>query len=70
MHIAADAFIHDHDAQTAARCESLLEHGGLVVLPELAFRLEPGEERFLDVRKRLDPRGVFLNDHLRELFGL
>ncbi len=32
--------------------------------------LYPMWERFLDVRKRLDPRGVFLNDHLRELFGL
>lgn len=32
--------------------------------------LYPMWERFLEVRKRLDPRGVFLNDHLRELFGL
>jgi FAD/FMN-containing dehydrogenase len=32
--------------------------------------LYPDWERFLAVRERLDPRGVFLNDHLRELFGL
>jgi FAD/FMN-containing dehydrogenase len=32
--------------------------------------LYPKWERFLAVRKRLDPGGVFLNDHLRELFGL
>ena len=37
--------------------------------PDLA-PLYPMWERFLDVRERLDPRGVFLNDHLRELFGL
>jgi FAD/FMN-containing dehydrogenase len=30
--------------------------------------LYPMWERFLDVRRRLDPRGVFLNDHLRALF--
>jgi len=30
--------------------------------------LYPMWERFLDVRRRLDPRGVFLNDHLRTLF--
>ena len=31
--------------------------------------LYPMWERFLDVRRRLDPRGTLLNDHLRELFG-
>jgi len=30
--------------------------------------LYPMWERFLDVRRRLDPHGVFLNDHLRALF--
>ncbi len=50
LRIPGSSWSEDRDAQTAARCESLLEHGGLVVLPELAFRLEPGEERFLDVR--------------------
>lgn len=32
--------------------------------------LYPMWERFLEVQRRLDPRGTFLNDHLRELFGL
>jgi FAD/FMN-containing dehydrogenase len=31
--------------------------------------LYPMWERFLATRRRLDPNGVFLNDHLRELFG-
>jgi FAD/FMN-containing dehydrogenase len=31
--------------------------------------LYPMWERFLETRRRLDPRGTFLNDHLRELFG-
>lgn len=31
--------------------------------------LYPMWERFLETRRRLDPDGVFLNDHLRELFG-
>ncbi len=51
------------------------EHGGRphwgklhnLGAPELAS-LYPMWERFLDVRRRLDPRGVFLNDHLRALF--
>lgn len=38
-----------YDAGTSERCASVLEHGGLVVMPELAFALAPGEERFLDV---------------------
>jgi FAD/FMN-containing dehydrogenase len=53
------------------------EHGGRphwgkihnLRAPDLA-PLYPMWERFLDVRERLDPRGTFLNDHLRELFGL
>jgi FAD-linked oxidoreductase len=31
--------------------------------------LYPMWDRFLDVRRRLDPRGLFLNDHLRTLLG-
>lgn len=31
--------------------------------------LYPMWERFLATRRRLDPNGVFLNDHLRDLFG-
>jgi FAD-linked oxidoreductase len=37
--------------------------------PELATRY-PRWSDFLEVRSRLDPRGTFLNAHLRELFGL
>jgi FAD/FMN-containing dehydrogenase len=29
----------------------------------------PGAERFIEIRRELDPDGVFLNDHLRPLFG-
>lgn len=39
-----------YDADTSERCMTALERGGLVVLPELAFVLAPGETRFLDVR--------------------
>lgn len=39
-----------YDADMSERCMAALEHGGLVVLPELAFVLAPGEGRFLDVR--------------------
>jgi FAD/FMN-containing dehydrogenase len=31
--------------------------------------LYPMYDRFVETRRRLDPHGVFLNDHLRELFG-
>ena len=50
LRVAGSSWSEDRDTETAARCESVLEHGGLVVLPELAFPLEPGEERFLDAR--------------------
>jgi FAD/FMN-containing dehydrogenase len=69
-HLPCDAFFAD--------VEPLFrEHGGRphwgkihnLRARELA-PLYPMWERFLAVRKRLDPRGVFLNDHLRELFGL
>jgi len=26
-------------------------------------------DRFQDIRRRLDPRGVFMNTHLERLFG-
>ncbi len=32
-------------------------------------RLFPRYEDFLQIRRRFDPAGVFLNDHLRPLFG-
>ena len=35
---------------------------------QLAARY-PESERFIAIRRELDPRGVFLNDHLRELFA-
>lgn len=52
------------------------EHGGrphwgkihYLRAPELA-PLYPMWERFLETRRRLDPRGVFLNPHLREVLG-
>lgn len=31
--------------------------------------LYPEWDRFMEIRRRLDPQGVFLNDHLRELLG-
>ena len=32
-------------------------------------RRYPGAEAFIEIRRRLDPDGVFLNDHLRPLFA-
>jgi len=29
----------------------------------------PMAERFIEIRRELDPAGVFLNDHLRPLFA-
>jgi FAD/FMN-containing dehydrogenase len=29
----------------------------------------PGAQAFIDIRRRFDPDGVFLNDHLRPIFG-
>ena len=29
----------------------------------------PESERFIAIRRELDPQGLFLNDHLRELFA-
>lgn len=31
-------------------------------------RLQPGYERFREIRRELDPNGVFLNEHLKALF--
>ncbi|WP_114782760.1 D-arabinono-1,4-lactone oxidase [Botryobacter ruber] len=37
--------------------------------PELK-QLYPEWDRFLEIRKQMDPEGIFLNDHLKEIFGL
>ncbi len=37
--------------------------------PERLHELYPGADEFIAVRRRLDPEGVFLNDHLRPLFA-
>ena len=58
-------------------CDSLFaEFGGRPHWGKLHFmtadrlaRLFPKYEDFLEVRRRFDPKGVFLNDHLRPLFG-
>ena len=58
-------------------CDSLFaEFGGRPHWGKLHFmtadrlaRLFPRYENFLDVRRRFDPNGVFLNDHLHPLFG-
>lgn len=58
-------------------CDSLFaEFGGRPHWGKLHFmtadrvaRLFPRYEDFLDVRRRFDPNGTFLNDHLRPLFG-
>ncbi len=58
-------------------CDSLFaEFGGRPHWGKLHFmtadrvaRLFPKYEGFLEVRRRFDPHGVFLNDHLRPLFG-
>ncbi|MDH5422248.1 MAG: FAD-binding protein [Acidimicrobiia bacterium] len=58
-------------------CDSLFaEFGGRPHWGKLHFmtadrlaRLFPRYENFLEVRRRFDPNGVFLNDHLQPLFG-
>lgn len=58
-------------------CDSLFaEFGGRPHWGKLHFmtadrvaRLFPRYEDFLEVRRRFDPNGTFLNDHLRPLFG-
>ncbi|MCW2818375.1 MAG: FAD/FMN-containing dehydrogenase, partial [Marmoricola sp.] len=37
--------------------------------PERLHELYPRAADFIDLRRELDPRGTFLNDHLRPLFG-
>jgi FAD/FMN-containing dehydrogenase len=37
--------------------------------PERLHALYPEADRFIDLRRELDPRGVFLNAHLHELFA-
>lgn len=32
--------------------------------------LYPKWDRFLEIRKKMDPQGIFLNDYLRKIFGL
>jgi FAD/FMN-containing dehydrogenase len=36
---------------------------------EQLYARYPGAERFAEIRRELDPEGVFLNEHLRALFG-
>ena len=44
---------------------------GQAALPHrgAARRSLPGAEAFIEIRRQLDPDGVFLNDHLRPLFA-
>ncbi len=37
--------------------------------PERLHALYPEADAFIEARRELDPRGLFLNDHLRELFA-
>ena len=37
--------------------------------PERLHALYPEADAFINVRRELDPNGVFLNAHLRELFA-
>jgi FAD/FMN-containing dehydrogenase len=37
--------------------------------PEQLYERYPEAERFVELRRQLDPAGVFLNDHLRALFA-
>ena len=37
--------------------------------PEQLAERYPESERFIAIRRELDPEGVFLNDHLRPLFA-
>jgi FAD/FMN-containing dehydrogenase len=37
--------------------------------PDRLHALYPEAEEFIAIRRELDPGGVFLNDHLRELFA-
>ncbi|HMG97439.1 MAG TPA: D-arabinono-1,4-lactone oxidase, partial [Gaiellales bacterium] len=37
--------------------------------PEQLAERYPVSERFIAIRRELDPEGIFLNDHLRPLFA-
>ena len=50
LQVPGSSWTASRDADTTERCMSVLEHGGVLVMPELAFALAPGEERFLHVR--------------------
>ena len=58
-------------------CDAIFrEHGGRphwgklhFMTPERLDELFPEIERFRELRRELDPSGVFLNPHLRELFA-
>ena len=57
-----DALLGDFDARV---------HWGKLhfLTAEQLHRRYPAAEAFIEVRRRLDPDGVFLNDHLRPLFA-
>ncbi len=59
---SVDALLADFDARV---------HWGKLhfLTPERLHRLYPRADDFIAVRRRLDPEGVFLNDHLRPLFA-
>jgi L-gulonolactone oxidase len=38
--------------------------------PSYLRSVYPHFDRFLALRQKLDPNGIFLNEHLRELFGI
>jgi FAD/FMN-containing dehydrogenase len=58
---AVDALLAQFDARV---------HWGKLhfLTPERLHALYPEAQAFIDVRRELDPQGVFLNDHLRPLF--
>jgi FAD/FMN-containing dehydrogenase len=59
---AVDALLADFDARV---------HWGKLhfLTPERLHALYPRAADFIAIRRELDPEGVFLNDHLRPLFG-
>jgi len=59
---AADALLAQFDARV---------HWGKLhfLTPERLHALYPRAQDFIAIRRELDPQGVFLNAHLRELFA-
>ena len=59
---SVDALLSDFDARV---------HWGKLhfLTPERLHRLYPRADDFIDVRRELDPEGMFLNAHLRPLFA-